>query len=205
MYWIDRIGVARREKEKGIRIRHATCNKALKAQAQHRQRRREGQSDSAWTKENLRPARFFGHLVKDSEGLRIRRAALGLRLLLRLLLPPPSRRATLAVDAADPDPAGGDLLRDAPDGGPLGDVGGGGGEQLELGPHEAHQGGQVLVIGGGVEEEGPAAALGGGSSSSSSSSRGSSSRGKRRRRRHRVQFDQTLSESDFKVRLCTVR
>ena len=97
--------------------------------------------------------------MKDSKGRRIRRAALGLLL---LLLPPRDgigtqhRRPALAVDAADPHPAGGDLLRYAPDGGPLGDVGGGGGEQLELGPHEAHQGGEVLLVGRGVEGDGPA-------------------------------------------------
>ena len=81
--------------------------------------------------------------MKDPEGRGVRRAALGLLL-------------GLAVDAADPHPAGGDLLGYAPDGGPLGDVGGGGGEQLELGPHEAHQGGEVLLVGRGVEGDGPA-------------------------------------------------
>ena len=96
--------------------------------------------------------------MKDPKGRRMRRAALGLLLGLdvgddrtgvRL-------RPSLAVDAADPHPAGGDLLRHTPDGGPLGDVGGGGGEQLELGPHEAHQRGEVLLVGRGVEGDGPA-------------------------------------------------
>ena len=103
----------------------------------------------------------IAHLMKDPKGRWIRRAALGLLLLLLLLLGPGggmrlARRPGLAMDAADPHPAGGDLLRYAPDGGPLGHVGGGGGEQLELGPHEADQGGEVFLVGRRVEGDGPA-------------------------------------------------
>ena len=124
--------------------------------------------------------------MKDSKGRRIRRAALGLLL---LLLPPRDgigtqhRRPALAVDAADPHPAGGDLLRYAPDGGPLGDVGGGGGEQLELGPHEAHQGGEVLLVGRGVEGDGPAVRAGGGDDDGRRWRHGRRRIGQRRRRR----------------------
>ena len=103
--------------------------------------------------------------MKNPEGRRVRRAALGLgswRLrTARTTGGRPSFRVALtalrlAVDAPDTDPSGGDLLRDTADRGPLGDVGGRGREQLELGPHQAHQGGQVLRVGRRVEGEGPA-------------------------------------------------
>ena len=105
------------------------------------------------------------HLVQKPEGRRERRAALGLGSLRRTAGSRPSfycsrngaSTAALAVDAPDTDPPGGDLLRDPPDRGPLGDVFGRGREQLELGPHEADQGGQVLRVDRRVEGEGPAA------------------------------------------------
>ena len=103
--------------------------------------------------------------MQNPEGRRVRRAALGLGSLRRTAGGRPSfycsrngaSTAALAVDAPDADPPGGDLLRDPPDRGPLGDVFGRGREQLELGPHEADQGGQVLRVDRRVEGEGPAA------------------------------------------------